>query len=85
MNTSSLLQNSEYILIALILVLALSTMIITAVVASQIQSVRTLDPKIENAYHWSWATAVVNGLLLLIALVALGLMLYRQYGHKLKV
>jgi hypothetical protein len=79
-----LLQNSEWILIIVVVVLALSTMITTAVVASLIHGAQSVDPKVQNAYHWAWATAVVNGLLLLFGLVALGLMIYKTYGHRIK-
>lgn len=78
-----MIQNANWILVIVVVVLSLSTMITTAVAASLInQSNAKLDPKVNSAYHWSWATAVVNGILLLFGLAALGYLLYEKYGKK---
>lgn len=76
--------HAEWVVVILILVLSLSTMITTAIAASLLHSAslcRGGDPGVENAYRWSWATAVVNGLLVIVALVALGVLIYNHY-HK---
>ena len=76
-----MIKHADWIILIIIIVLVLSTMITTSVAASLInKSGAKLDPSVNNAFKWTFATAVVNGILLLFALIALGYLLYEAYG-----